>query len=205
MRLKPIDDDDDDDDHQQSLPETREKLYEHTPYTSNFQISPGSAFMCYVAKNLVDGEEILDETTVSLWNYSLHIIVCAAMVAAAWLLYRHGATPQVSILLAALGISGLAFAKVLQNANELAVTDQRVIIKVGLLFQKSTMIYLTRVEGVDIDQPLSGRILGYGTIHVRGVGSDPFPVKFVRNPNEFRRAVFKAAGGQSRHDDGQGK
>lgn len=171
--------------------------------------------MCYVAKNLVDGEEILDETTVSLWNYALYIIVCAAMVVAAWMLYQHGATPKFPILLAVIGLSGLAFAKILQNANELAVTDQRVIIKVGLLFQKSTMIYLTRVEGVDVDQPLSGRMLGYGTIHVRGVGSDPFPVKFVRNPNEFRRAVFNAAGGQARQDrsklvpanldDGQGK
>ncbi|MCH7992523.1 MAG: PH domain-containing protein, partial [Gemmatimonadetes bacterium] len=46
------------------------------------------------------------------------------------------------------------------TSSEFAVTDRRVIIKVGLITRKKTMeMSLTKVESVQVDQTITGRML----------------------------------------------
>lgn len=148
----------------------------------------------YVFDNLVDNEDVLYVTTVSYWAYINYAIGSLILGGGAWFLHTNWYLPSfVPIALVSLSFSLTLLMKALRNANELAVTNQRVMLKVGWLWQKSAVLYLSRVEGVEIDQSLLGRILNYGTVQVRGVGTEVFPVPYVIDPTEFRRQVFEAA------------
>jgi uncharacterized membrane protein YdbT with pleckstrin-like domain len=54
--------------------------------------------------------------------------------------------------------------------SEFAVTNRRVIIKVGLIRRRTVELRLEKVESIGVDQSILGRILGYGTIIVHGTG-----------------------------------
>ena len=70
------------------------------------------------------------------------------------------------------------------------VTDQRVIMKEGFFFLKTTEMLLNKVESFQVKQHLIGRILGYGDIFVSGTGGDD-KQKFtkVSKPNVFKKRV----------------
>jgi hypothetical protein len=48
---------------------------------------------------------------------------------------------------------------------------------------------MDKVESVDVDQSVLGRVLDYGDITVRGTGSGLEPLKGIDAPIEFRNHV----------------
>src|SRR5690606_12806297 len=76
--------------------------------------------------------------------------------------------------------------------NEYAITSKRVISKQGLISRRTIELNLNRVESASIDQGITGRLLGYGTIRVRGTGQAEAKFKHLANPMEFRRALMHA-------------
>ena len=74
--------------------------------------------------------------------------------------------------------------------TELVVTSQRVLAKVGFIKLKIWEINSSKVEGVQVDQSVLGRMLGYGTLTVKGTGSGIAPIKNVDDPLEFRKHVM---------------
>src|SRR6202034_3784582 len=74
-------------------------------------------------------------------------------------------------------------------SSEFAITNKRVLIKVGLVRRHSLELLLSKVEGIGVDQGVLGRILGYGTITVSGVGGTKEAFRTISNPLEFRRQV----------------
>jgi uncharacterized membrane protein YdbT with pleckstrin-like domain len=79
------------------------------------------------------------------------------------------------------------------KTSEFAVTDRRVLIKVGVLRRRSLEVLIDKVEGIGVDQSLFGRMLGYGTIKVTGTGGTKEPFRLIENPQEFRRQVLNCA------------
>jgi len=73
--------------------------------------------------------------------------------------------------------------------TELAVTDHRVIYKSGLLSRHTIEMNRDKVESVDVDQSLLGRILGYGTVVVRGTGGSLEPIRNISDPLSFRTHI----------------
>ncbi|HEV8216160.1 MAG TPA: PH domain-containing protein [Gemmatimonadaceae bacterium] len=78
------------------------------------------------------------------------------------------------------------------SSSEFAVTDKRVIIKVGLVRRRTLETMLGKVEGIGVDQSLTGRMLGFGTIVVTGTGGTKEEFDRIANPLEFRRQVQAA-------------
>jgi uncharacterized membrane protein YdbT with pleckstrin-like domain len=104
----------------------------------------------------------------------------------------HQEAQMASIAGAALLVIGnlvLAMAAVRRNATEMAVTNKRVIIKVGYLTKRTIELFLSKVESVEVEQTLGGRMFGYGSITVRGTGGTNEPFNHVADPLEFRRQV----------------
>jgi uncharacterized membrane protein YdbT with pleckstrin-like domain len=66
--------------------------------------------------------------------------------------------------------------------TEYTVTESRVLYKTGFIWRASNEINLTQMEGLELYQPLLGRILGYGTVLVLGAGQSKVPFLFVQNP-----------------------
>jgi len=91
-------------------------------------------------------------------------------------------------------VAGFTFTRawVTYKTSELAVTDKRVVIKVGWIRRRTLETMLAKVEGIGVDQSLTGRMLGYGTIEVTGTGGTREEFTRIADPLEFRRQVQAA-------------
>jgi uncharacterized membrane protein YdbT with pleckstrin-like domain len=78
--------------------------------------------------------------------------------------------------------------------TEFAVTDKRVIGKVGLIRRESVEILLGKVEGIRISQGILGRLFGFGTIGISGTGTSQIEFKGIAAPLECRRAIQQSVG-----------
>ncbi|HVA34874.1 MAG TPA: PH domain-containing protein [Stellaceae bacterium] len=119
--------------------------------------------------------------------------VVAAMYFALVAASRFGlATPYLLMFLdlaMAVSLVSLLVAALRRWTTEIAVTDRRVIFKRGLIRRHTIEMNMDKVESVDVDQSLGGRILGYGDIVVRGTGSSIEPFRRIAAPLEFRNQV----------------
>lgn len=73
------------------------------------------------------------------------------------------------------------------NTDEFAVTNKRLIIKTGLISRKTLEMNLSKIESVNVDQGILGRILGYGTIRIIGTGGTKEAFPKIKQPLEFRK------------------
>ena len=78
--------------------------------------------------------------------------------------------------------------------SEFAITNKRVIMKVGLIRRKALEMNLSKIESVNVDQTIMGRILGYGTITVIGTGGTRESFARISKPMEFRRVFQEKQG-----------
>jgi uncharacterized membrane protein YdbT with pleckstrin-like domain len=88
-----------------------------------------------------------------------------------------------------LGIVLLLTAWVRRVATEIVVTDRRVIFKRGLLSRRTVEMNVSKIEAVDVEQSLAGRIWGYGTLMIRGTGAGFEPLEGVGSPLNIRNAI----------------
>ncbi len=72
-------------------------------------------------------------------------------------------------------------------SNEFAVTNKRLIVKTGFIRINSLEILLSKVEGIQVNQSILGRILGYGSITITGTGGSRDPYLNIAEPLEFRK------------------
>jgi uncharacterized membrane protein YdbT with pleckstrin-like domain len=76
-----------------------------------------------------------------------------------------------------------------RQMTELSVTDHRVIYKTGFLRRHTVEMNMDKVETVNVDQSILGRILGYGTIHVLGTGQGIEGLSRIARPIAVRNAI----------------
>ena len=73
--------------------------------------------------------------------------------------------------------------------TEISVTTHRVIYKTGFIRRHTVEMNMDKVETVDVDQSLLGRLLGFGTIRVRGTGQSIESLRRLSHPIELRNAI----------------
>jgi len=71
--------------------------------------------------------------------------------------------------------------------SEFTITNKRVIIKTGLIAIKTVEMNLQRIESVNVDQSVLGRILGFGDIYIVGTGGSKERFKYIKKPIVFRK------------------
>ena len=71
--------------------------------------------------------------------------------------------------------------------SEFGITNKRLIIKTGILSRRTLELNLSKIESVNVNQSILGRILGYGSIGVIGTGGTKEYFVSIKNPLEFRR------------------
>jgi uncharacterized membrane protein YdbT with pleckstrin-like domain len=156
--------------------------------------------MRYVQKVLLPGEALVYETGLHWLVYGRAILLfalAAALAVAAGLAVSGALVPpnDVNYLLipaaacAVLGFIAFIVAAVRRASTELAVTDQRVIFKTGIISRHTLEMNRSKVESVDVDQSILGRILGYGTVLLRGTGGSLEPMQSISDPLAFRSHI----------------
>jgi len=147
----------------------------------------------YVDKTLAPGEQVVFRTRLSAIMFVWPVLIGLAGIVL--LIFNLGDFVN-DVALALLGIAvifGLMryFSFI---SSEFAVTNQRVIIKVGVLRRRTLELQRTKVEAIAVNQGLSGRIFGYGDIVVTGTGGTKEPFRQIGAPLQFSRAVQIASG-----------
>lgn len=122
----------------------------------------------YVNRNLAVDEQVVYEAKVS-W-------------ASQWLLILLG----VGTILMGIGIVFLLVAVVNVLTTELVITNKRVIAKFGLISRKTVELKNSKVESVQVDQSIMGRLLNFGSIVVSGAGGPQAPIPNISAPLQFR-------------------
>ncbi len=77
------------------------------------------------------------------------------------------------------------------TTTSFTITDQRVILDVGILSHASKVIPIDRVQDVSTRQSVFGRIVGYGRVEIDAAGSQGAEVlDYLPSPGSFRDQVF---------------
>ena len=150
--------------------------------------------MSYVQKVLLPGEQVVYETGLHWLVYGRAILAFLVAVALAIgsLYVSSDLAPPLQVLAAVVALAGvlLFLAGALRRAGtELAVTDQRVVFKRGLVARHTIEMNRAKVESVDVDQSLMGRIFGYGTVLLRGTGGSLEPMTMIGDPLALRSHI----------------
>ncbi len=99
-----------------------------------------------------------------------------------------------------IGGIGLLFgvsATITYYTTELAITNKRVIAKFGFIRRNTVEINISKIESIQIDQGIRGRIFNFGSIIVSGAGNPVAPIPGISSPLEFRKMFFKVQEGGS--------
>ena len=101
---------------------------------------------------------------------------------------------QDNILIAAAAVAVVALLVFIgewirRRATEFVVTDHRVIYKRGLIARHTVEMNISKVETVDVEQGVMGRLLNYGTVLVRGTGESLEPLRHIEAPLALRNAI----------------
>jgi uncharacterized membrane protein YdbT with pleckstrin-like domain len=157
--------------------------------------------LSYIEKHLVSGETLQYRTNLH-WIVMLGHAGLAAFFAAAGLALLvfslstwRGAVSHSTILIW-IAIPAFVVAAVLlgagvvkRNATEMALTNKRVIVKTGLATRRTIELLLSRIESIVVEEPAMGRLLGYGTVVIRGTGGTPEVFDKIDHPLQFREQV----------------
>lgn len=95
-------------------------------------------------------------------------------------------------ILGLLAFLSWARAAIRRATTELAITDRRVIYKTGLLARHTLEMNRGKVESVDVNQSVLGRMFGFGTIILRGTGGSLEPMRMISDPLVFRSHITAA-------------
>lgn len=129
----------------------------------------------YINQVLTKDERVLHLGHTSLWSLAFLIILGF-------------------IFLFAFGL-GLVFwiiVYIKYKTTELAITNKRVIAKFGFISRRTIEINIQKIESIQVDQGILGRIFNYGTLVVSGAGSPQAPIPGISDPIQFRKAFVEA-------------
>jgi hypothetical protein len=76
-----------------------------------------------------------------------------------------------------------------QWTTEIAVTNRRVIYKRGFIRRHTAEMNMDKIESVTVTQSILGRMLDYGTIHVRGTGEGIERLNRIKSPIALRNCI----------------
>jgi uncharacterized membrane protein YdbT with pleckstrin-like domain len=147
----------------------------------------------YIDEILQPGEQVLYSTNAH-WIFYFPAIV-------AWIVV--GVLVIVSFVFPPAALVGLAAAAVAavpalfwtikgwfhRMTTETDVTNHRVVHKTGFIKRRTFEIALDKIESVDVEQSIMGRLLNYGDVRINGVGEGTQKIPTIASPLAFRSAI----------------
>jgi uncharacterized membrane protein YdbT with pleckstrin-like domain len=149
----------------------------------------------YIDEILQPGEKVLYSTNLH-WIFYWRAI--AAWILALVLLLLSGASnTQGVILLCLLASAAVALVALYwmvtawfrRWTTETDVTNLRVVHKTGFIKRRTFEMSLDKVESVDVNQSILGRIFNYGDVTILGVGEGKETIATIASPLAFRNYI----------------
>jgi uncharacterized membrane protein YdbT with pleckstrin-like domain len=149
----------------------------------------------YVERVLQPGEQVRHVATIHWITYvpGFAVLVVSLGVLYAAGLSLPGGEKIWQILSAALAVFAIILifrAWFHRWITEIAVTDRRVIYKTGFISRKTNEMHMDKVESVEVNQSILGRIFDYGDVTMVGTGDSRFnEIKTVASPIDLRNQI----------------
>jgi len=165
--------------------------------------------LSYAEKHLIAGETVQYETRLHWMVMVGHALIATvlalvgvSLLITPWRVVNGGEASSagalrwagVACVVVAAIFFGIGFVR--RSATEMAVTNKRVIVKSGLANRRTIELLLSRIESIAVEEPALGRLLGYGTVIVRGTGGTPEVFPQIARPLEFREQVQRQIAGE---------
>jgi uncharacterized membrane protein YdbT with pleckstrin-like domain len=149
----------------------------------------------YIEEILQPGERVLYATNAH-WIFYWPAIVAWIVALALAILSRVTTVDGLALAcLAAAGVVAIAALYWTFSAwfhrwtTETDVTSFRVVHKTGFIKRRTFEISLDKVESVDVNQSILGRMLNYGDVTIRGVGEGVETIRTISSPLAFRSSI----------------
>jgi uncharacterized membrane protein YdbT with pleckstrin-like domain len=149
----------------------------------------------YIDEILQPGERVLYSTNAH-WIFLLPAIlawiVALAVLALFWQTTADG--PKILWLIVAGVVALAALYWTVKGwfhrfSTETDVTNLRVVHKTGFIKRRTFEMALDKVESVDVNQTILGRILNYGDVTINGVGEGRETIRTIASPLAFRSSI----------------
>ncbi len=140
------------------------------------------------------GEKVLREARMSWWALWPRVFLgLVGLALVGWGLLRQD-QPGYAVA----GFGGLLFlwfvgsALLRRGAMQVKLTPRYLVLQTGLVSRHTSTVMLNRVESLDVDQSLWQRMTGYGTLTIRGTGSEDLHLVGITDPGGFQAEARKA-------------
>ncbi|SDO08080.1 PH domain-containing protein [Afipia sp. GAS231] len=149
----------------------------------------------YIDEILQPGEKVLYSTNA---HWMFYLPAMAAWAAALALLIFSRTVTADAITLVCLSLAAIAALAALywtatawfhRWTTETDVTNMRVVHKTGFIKRRTFEMSLDKIESVDVNQSILGRIMNYGDVTIRGVGEGFEKIQTIASPLAFRSAI----------------
>ena len=149
----------------------------------------------YIDEILQPGERVLYSTNAH-WIFYVPAIL-AWIVALAFFVASRQTDIYSVMILCLLGAAVTALAALFWTikgwfhrlTTETDVTNLRVVHKIGFIKRRTFEMALDKVESVDVNQSILGRILNYGDVTINGVGEGRETIRTIASPLAFRSSI----------------
>ena len=150
----------------------------------------------YIDEILQPGEKVLYSTNAH-WTFYLPAIG-AWIVVGVLLVLSAIATPVPALVLVCWASAAvIAFVALYLTfkawfhrwTTETDVTNMRVVHKTGFIKRRTFEMALDKIESVDVNQSILGRMLNYGDVTINGVGEGRETIRSIASPLAFRSAI----------------
>lgn len=129
----------------------------------------------YIEGALIKDEKVIYTGNISLWSLAPLIVLGLFTVA-----------------FFGLGLIFWIMAFINYKTTELAFTNKRVIAKFGFISRQTIELNISKVESIQVNQGILGRIFNYGTLVISGAGNPQAPIPGISDPMSFRRAFMES-------------
>lgn len=127
--------------------------------------------MSYIDDHLMNGEQVEYKAELSNWAFFTEILISIILI------------PVI------IGLVGLLIIHITKKSTEIAVTNKRLIYKKGFIKRDTVELNIKKIESIQVEQSIMGRIFDYGELIVSGTGSSHAPIKFIKDPMRLRTEV----------------
>lgn len=152
--------------------------------------------MSYVERVLQPGEQVRHISSIHWILYWPGVAVALLAVAAYWFgetRWLPRAWQYTAYALALVAVVLLVREWLQWWITEIAVTNRRVIYKRGLIRLQTNEMNMDKVESVQVNQSVLGRMFDFGTVKILGTGEGFEALQTIAGPIKLRNSIIAGA------------